>query len=163
MSYCRFSSDDFQSDLYVYANVSGDWTIHVAGNRVEWLVDLPEPVDLTPGNGMAWAARHRKVLEWLDEEHEGTKYQRVPIDLPHDGETFSEKDPGSAAVRVTQLMALGYRCPDHVVPTLLKEQQVIDDAKARGWHPTDECRCDGAEGIHKTTCEFWPLYTQEPT
>lgn len=34
MSYCRWSCLDFKSDVYVYANINGAWTIHVAGNRV---------------------------------------------------------------------------------------------------------------------------------
>ncbi len=31
MSYCRWSTDEFRCDLYIYANVNGYWTIHVAG------------------------------------------------------------------------------------------------------------------------------------
>lgn len=31
MSYCRWSSDDFECDLYCYADVRGGYTTHVAG------------------------------------------------------------------------------------------------------------------------------------
>ena len=35
MSYCRWSSDDFRCDLYIYESAAG-FVIHVAANRVEW-------------------------------------------------------------------------------------------------------------------------------
>jgi hypothetical protein len=31
MSYCRWSCDDFRSDVYTYAHIDGTWTTHVAG------------------------------------------------------------------------------------------------------------------------------------
>ena len=34
MSYCRWSSDDFQCDVYVYESVAGGFVTHVAANRV---------------------------------------------------------------------------------------------------------------------------------
>lgn len=33
MSYCRFSSDDGKSDVYVYHSVQGGYVTHVAGRR----------------------------------------------------------------------------------------------------------------------------------
>ena len=40
MSYCRFSSDDYGCDAYVYEDVSGGFTIHLAGRR--YLGDVPK-------------------------------------------------------------------------------------------------------------------------
>ena len=46
MSYCRWSSDDFQSDVYVYEDCRGPWVVHVAGRRhVISLSGLPEVPD----------------------------------------------------------------------------------------------------------------------
>lgn len=33
MSYCRWSSDNFECDLYCYSDVNGGYTTHVAGRR----------------------------------------------------------------------------------------------------------------------------------
>lgn len=41
MSYCRFSSDGFNCDVYVYEDCAGGWTTHVAANRGE-----KGPIDL---------------------------------------------------------------------------------------------------------------------
>ena len=40
MSYCRFSSEDFSSDVYCYADCSGGFTTHVASNRI--IGDIPK-------------------------------------------------------------------------------------------------------------------------
>lgn len=37
MSYCRFSSEDYQCDVYAYADVAGGYTIHVAAVALAWL------------------------------------------------------------------------------------------------------------------------------
>jgi hypothetical protein len=42
MSYCRWSSNDFQCDVYVYEDVAGGWTTHVACNRVVYSEPLRE-------------------------------------------------------------------------------------------------------------------------
>jgi len=34
MAYCRWSSDNFQSDVYVYEDIDGTWITHVAGSRI---------------------------------------------------------------------------------------------------------------------------------
>jgi hypothetical protein len=33
MAYCRWSSDFFECDAYVYEDVNGGWTTHIAGRR----------------------------------------------------------------------------------------------------------------------------------
>ena len=40
MSYCRFSSEDFSCDVYVYDDAMGGTTVHVAGNR--YVGDVPK-------------------------------------------------------------------------------------------------------------------------
>lgn len=53
MSYCRFSTDDYQCDVYVYEDVGGWWSTHVAGNRPVYAEPLPDPVPFR-GNTEAW-------------------------------------------------------------------------------------------------------------
>ena len=50
MSYCRFSSDDWQCDVYVYADVAGGWTTHVAAVRFVFDKELPPPVENPDGD-----------------------------------------------------------------------------------------------------------------
>ncbi|MEV6897481.1 hypothetical protein [Amycolatopsis sp. NPDC051372] len=117
MSYCRWSTDDFQCDLYIYEDARGGWTIHVAGNRVAYTQPLPEPIELTDTNFDEWWARHKLVGEMVD------RADRVPIELPHAGEAFNELTAGAAADRVRELRNLGYHCPDRVEQSLREEAQ----------------------------------------
>jgi len=119
MSYCRWSSNDFQCDVYVYESDMG-FVIHVASNRLTWLVPLPKPYT---GYGDEfdfenWYHRHRTVMDLMDDE---TTHTRAPIGLPHDGETFVEDSPGRAATKLSELQALGYQVPDGVITDLLEE------------------------------------------
>lgn len=115
MSYCRWSTDDFQCDLYIYADVAGGYTIHVAGNKIVFTEPLPPHVDLTE-DPEAWVARYRKVHEMIEAS------ERVPLGLPHDGDCFHLDTAAEAADKVEELVALGYRCPEDVAPALRSEE-----------------------------------------
>lgn len=116
MSYCRWSSDDFQCDLYCYADVSGGYTTHVAGNKsvgeipkTDWVGFMNKTI-----SAEEFAEQHSKQYEWLD------KCERKPLGLPCDGESFNDATAELWLKRLMELRAMGYRFPDHV----------IDDAKA---------------------------------
>lgn len=113
MSYCRWSSDDYQCDIYVYEGMNG-WVTHVAAKRYVFTEPLPPlvPVD----DIHAWIHRHLEVSKLLKSANLG------PIGLPHDGQTFVDASPGECAQRLTKLRSLGYRCPKTVIDELLEEQ-----------------------------------------
>lgn len=113
MAYCRWSTDDFQCDLYVWADWGGGWGVAVAARRTVFDEPLPEPVPATEETIDAWIERQRIVHD-LPCHHED-------IDLPHAGEIFVEPTAREAADRVARLRALGYRCPDHVEKDLREE------------------------------------------
>lgn len=115
MSYCRWSTDDFQCDLYVYEDCSGGYTTHVAENRVIYKEPLPAVVPLTPGTLKEWHARHEKVYQMLH------NVERAPIGLPHDGETFNDDTPEELLDRITRLIDMGYRCPPSVLEAIREE------------------------------------------
>ena len=123
MSYCRWSSDDYQCDVYVYPDSRGGWTTHVAGRRVIFGAPLPEPAPLphpfTDAQFDAWADRHRKVQDMLD------MAERVDIGLPHDGETFNDPTPGDCAERLQSLRNAGYNVPQYAVDALLEESLAV--------------------------------------
>lgn len=115
MSYCRWSSDDFDCDVYVYEDTAGGWTTHVAGMRVS--IDRsglpPEDADVVG----SWIGRYQAVMDLV--QFAG----RQPIGLPHDGETFSDPTPGACADRLEELRALGYHVPQWAIDELRKEHE----------------------------------------
>lgn len=115
MSYCRWSSDDFQCDVYVYEHVHGGFMVHVAANRVIFTHPLPAVVPLDPDNFEAFMERHQKVMSMVDAA------ERKSIGLPHDSEDFCEHDAGACADRLEQLRAVGYVVPQYAIDALREE------------------------------------------
>lgn len=109
MSYCRWSSDNFKCDLYVYSDVSGGYTTHVAGRRV--VGDVP-PVDYQADD---WAAARKAQSDFLHSaEHQ-------EIDHPDAGKTFNDADLESLLERLTYLRSEGFCIPDYVFETVREE------------------------------------------
>lgn len=122
MSYCRWSTDDFQCDLYVYESVGGFWSTNVAGNRIVYKEPLPAPVPFSADRLGEWRERHERVAQMIGEA------DRVYIELPHAGESFEDPTPGACADRLEYLKGLGYKFPDDVIDALREEQREASDA-----------------------------------
>lgn len=126
MSYCRWSSDDFQCDLYVYEDVAGGFMIHVAARARR-----PPAETRPPPIGRWWersdegiedfTARSKAVEAWLD----SAPWQ--DIGLPHDGQSILTEDAVSCADEVERLRGLGYRVPDGVIEALREEASETTD------------------------------------
>lgn len=110
MSYCRWSSDDFQCDVYCYHDVDGTWVTYVAGNRIQFAEPLPPP-----GDDLDFS-RMQKVMDIIE------RSPRKPIGLPHDGECFTDVTPGQAAATLTMLRGMGYIVPQYAIDALQYEQ-----------------------------------------
>lgn len=115
MSYCRWSDNDYQCDVYVYADSRGGYTIHVASNRPILDEDLPPFVPLDEANIEAWLARNEKLEAWLD------RAERRPIGLPYDGESFNVPTASEAADRLEMLKEAGYNVPQYAIDALREE------------------------------------------
>lgn len=115
MSYCRFSSDDFRSDVYVYWSFLGGITTHVAGSKVVFDESLPPEVPFPHCDVRAFVEREIVVLDIVK------RSRRVPIGLPNDGATFSDATPGACADRLEALRAEGYRVPQSAIDALRAE------------------------------------------
>lgn len=114
MSYARWSSHDYWSDVYVYADVAGGWATHVAGRR--HVLTEPFPPEVDPADDAdAWIARQRKVGALLDAA------ELVDIGLPHDGATYNDPTPDACADRLEELRDLGYHVPPEAIEALRQE------------------------------------------
>jgi hypothetical protein len=124
VSYCRFSSDDFRSDVYVYDSVLGGWQVHVASRRHANAAPRPEYPDgwhRAGETGIELFMAHTKAMNaWLEAA------EMVPIGLPRDGESQLLGSPGEAADMLQELKDMGYIVPDGVIDTLREEQKDLD-------------------------------------
>lgn len=130
MSYCRWSTDDFLCDLYVYESCEGGWDIHVAGIRRVYHKPLPPrdprsfPVNGSRGRQRQWVRRLVRRNRAVDRWPRHTKR----IGGPHDGESFNEPTIQDAIARCEALRAAGYRFPDFVLTDLREE--ALEEATA---------------------------------
>ena len=142
MSYCRWSSCNWMCDVYVYEDVCGGWTTHVAGRR-RVMRPIPDmPLMIFPHFGGQWNAEQRRMVYpsrwhalasrivfgfaafWHNKVHMGSLslIPLKPIGLPHDGESFNDETPGDCANRLMDLRRLGYVVPDFAITALIEEQ-----------------------------------------
>lgn len=117
MSYCRWSSDDFQCDVYVYEDVSGGFTTHVKAGRPVPDETLPLPIPQDAWTVEAWMARHEKVIEWVA----GAKHELIR--LPFDGKEFNDPTAADCADRLEWLRGLGYNVPQYAIDALREEAE----------------------------------------
>lgn len=113
MSYCRWSSNNWDCDLYCYQGADNIYITHVATNRI--VGDVPKvPILLTIPTDK-WVELHRKQMDFLETA------KRKNIGLPYDGETFEDKDLQSFLNTVEHLKETGYHVPDFVMETIKEE------------------------------------------
>lgn len=130
MSYCRWSSDGWRSDVYAYEAGNG-WITHVAGNRIKNIEDMP-PITVGMGAITEWIEQDRAQKEWLE-----AHAVNVAIGLPHDGESFEDATAGGCADRLEALRGIGYHVPQTAIDALRREQvetlnAIWDRVTARG-------------------------------
>ena len=121
MSYCRWSTNDFGCDLYVYASGDNEYTIHVAGNRAVGNVpkitsdymDAGDPKDMVRCE--EWRSQHQAQLDWLMD------CEREKITLPYAGESFYLPQE-QAVAKLLELKELGYKFPDYVIKDIENEE-----------------------------------------
>src|SRR6187549_3775379 len=109
MSYCRFSSDGFQCDVYVYADVRGGYTTHVASSRRSRRV--PDLDSSSPEKFKESYAAYRATLD--DPENEP-----VAIGLSEDGKSFNHGTARECADNLERLQAIGYNVPQYAIDEL---------------------------------------------
>lgn len=157
MSYCRFSSDNWMSDVYVYADVAGGWTTHVASRRRRIPPVPPFPLHRIPisllgarlerkegaGSKLVYSSRVREMVGkavfgmaalWHSRVHMAS-LKRIPlrpIGKPQDGQTFSDPSPEDCANRLEGLRAMGYRVPQYAIDALREEAREARQENGQG-------------------------------
>jgi hypothetical protein len=154
MSYCRWSSNHGECDVYVYAHVEGSWTTHVAGRKLKHKVPdelkAAYPKDIRdPKWAEQYMAAETAVRQWYDSlpceeiacqtlQEDGTSKPdvwRTPKDSeyrdlseigPEAGETFKSSCPGECANLLEQLRAKGFEVPQYAIDALREEQAEMD-------------------------------------
>lgn len=127
MSYCRWSSYGWKCDVYVYADVSGGWTTHVAGRKRVAPAPCPE-LDWDSLSRLPKDERIAAMSEWEKAEREWLdKSELVDIGREFDGNTFNDPTPQDCATTLLMLKRVGYWVPDEVISELENEQDLGED------------------------------------
>ena len=117
MAYCRWSSDDFTCDVYVYEDVNGGFTCHIAESR--YVGDIPKvgpiPRPFTEDEGRAWIAARKAQSAWLSDA------AHCPIELPHAGDTIRTETAEEMADELVRLKGLGYHVSSYAIDALREE------------------------------------------
>jgi len=114
MAYCRFSSDNFQCDVYCYYSCDDKYVIHVASVRREGkIIPFPDPF-LSEEEWWIQYETHKKSLE---------NCKLVPINLPYSGEDFILDTIEEFEQKLILLKTIGYRIPDYVFEIIKKEKE----------------------------------------
>jgi hypothetical protein len=117
VSYCRFSCENFGSDIYCYCD-SRSIVIHVAARRHTAATPMPA---LPTGYWDMPAKDMQAILDaqrqWLESA------QHTRIGLPEDGHTFLVSTPAEALNKLIALRQAGYRVPEHALVALRADAQ----------------------------------------
>lgn len=148
MSYCRWSSDWGECDIYCYADCMGGWTTHVAGRRVKHSIPqhIRELIPPTMEDGDAWVkgyqAFRKAKMEWQKQfPHEvihdvdgdeatvffaDSEYLDLSEIGEEAGESYNDDTPGECADRLELLKQKGFNVPQYAIDSLREEQEEED-------------------------------------
>lgn len=113
MSYCRWSSDDWKSDIYCYEGEDG-YHVHVAASRI--VGDVPK-IDWSSPEVLY--ETYKKQMEFMDNA------ERKNIGLEYDGESFYFSTPGGCADWLFCLRDAGYNVPQYAIEALQEEEKSL--------------------------------------
>lgn len=128
MSYCRWSSDDWQCDAYVWADCDGGWRTEIAGRRHTWDVPLPPHVNLPVGDAntperRAWATAHAQrwaaISALMDDE---SNWHWTDLPTPEGGNAYWHDTPSECADNLERLRAGGFNVPQSAIDSLREEE-----------------------------------------
>lgn len=113
MSYCRWSSDCHQCDAYVYEDVNGGFTTHIASRRRHPLRPVPPPPTETSVDATIQYWRH--CSDWVKDE---TNWEWRDIVHEAAGRSFNDETARECADRLRKLKAEGVVIPQDAIDAL---------------------------------------------
>ena len=125
MSYCRWSSLNGYCDVYVFEDVHGGWTTHVASRRPP--PGAPEdPMEVLTVEAAAdpelwtkaWAEFQRRQAA---RDAWASTNASLPIEHPEAGASFNHPTPGDCADNLERLRAEGFIVPQAAIDVLRSE------------------------------------------
>lgn len=128
MSYCRFSSDNWRSDVYCYEAEEG-YVIHVAKYR-KVIQPIPDLVGTwfwywVGDCEWEWVKRFGyRLISWWHNQIHARSLRLIPlrpIHLPKDGETFGYDSAKDCFNRLLALRGIGYYIPQSAIESLREE------------------------------------------
>ena len=118
MSYCRFSSDNFKSEVYAYEGDEG-FVVSVAALRLKKMP--PDPPDPSAPDYCKRRSAYFGKLE---------RAKRVKIELPHAGATLACATLEELRKTLLELRGIGYHVPDSAISLI--DSEILDKALERG-------------------------------
>lgn len=112
MSYCRWSSDNWQSDVYAYESERG-FEVHVASGR--YVGDIPPLLPWTESGHDAWFERYQEQMAVVGE------LATEPIGGELDGQSFLYATLEECREGLLGIRGAGYHVPDYVFDMLQEE------------------------------------------
>jgi len=112
MAYCRYSTDDFRSDVHVFEDVSGGWTTMIAEVRYIDGLEYRNGLPVIPSvEGETFAEKMSRMSQYL-----------VDIEIEGAGEVYNDATIGECITRLEGLRERGFHVPQVAFDRLLKEQ-----------------------------------------
>lgn len=113
MSYCRFSTDNFRSDVYVYHGDDG-YVCHIASRKISNIDQCPEiSISLSLEDNQKFIERYRIRQEWME-----NRALRVPIEHHLAGTTFTTDTSEDMVEELLFLREEGFHIPQNAIDML---------------------------------------------
>ena len=121
MAYCRWSSMNHACDIYLYSDVNGGYTCHVASKKR--VADTPCP-ELP---SQFWKLPVDDIMPVINAQQEWVKTSSVvPIGKEYDGRSFYNYDRDEMVDILKMLKEAGYTMPNDLIDVIANEP---DEAK----------------------------------
>jgi hypothetical protein len=136
VSYCRWSTDDFQCDLYVFDHCYGGTAVYVARRKRRFKAPLPPPITgkwwEDDKRSKAFWGRHNQVMEMLDDKYEGEFWDWEKLPEPHAGATYIVETHADAIELIGKLRAAGFNAPTDLEDVLRETPDCVADDESLG-------------------------------
>lgn len=118
MSYCRFSSDNWNSDIYCYESEMGI-VINVAGSKIDGIPEIPSW-------GVVSAEKYMEAMKVQRDYMDKHQSARREIGLPYDGQYFLCGSYQQAYEKLVELKEVGYNIPDYAIENMKEDAENED-------------------------------------